>query len=69
MTVKEAQQNPRPKYERWYPLLKKELRLLAKPGKTRIIAIGNVVRDFLKSKSLCHSIEKVIHYSRQGWPA
>lgn len=57
------------RYERWYPLLKEELRLVAKPGKTRIIAIGNDVHGFLKPKSLCHSIEKVIHYSPQGWPA
>ena len=57
------------RYKRWYCLLKEELRLVAKLEKTRIIAIGNDVYDFLKSKSLCHSIEKVIHYSPQGWMA
>lgn len=69
MKVREAKKKRQEKYERWYPLLKEELRLVSNSEKTRIIAIGNVVRDFLKSKSLCDSIEKVIHYSPQGWMA
>ena len=63
MAVRKAKENPRPKYERWYPLLKKELQLVAKPGETRIIAIGNVVRDFLRGKHLCESLETILHYA------
>ena len=52
------------KYERWYPLLQKELSLVAKEqSKTRIIAIGKVVQDFLKPKFLCQSITRVLHYA------
>ena len=29
-----------------------------------MIAIGNVVADFLKKKSLCERVEKVLHYTR-----
>ena len=63
MAVKKAKENPRPKYERWYPLLKKELQLVEKPGETRIIAIGNVVRDFLRDKHLCKNLETILHYA------
>ena len=69
MKVREAKKKRQEKYERWYPLLKEELRLVSNSERTRIIAIGNVVHEFLKSKSLCDSIERVIHYSPQGWPA
>ena len=54
------------RYERWYPLLKEELRLVAKPGKTRIIAIGNMVADFLEGRSLCEHVEMVLHYSKSA---
>ena len=63
MPIDKAGERRQSRYERWYPLLKKELRLVAKPGKTRIIAIGNVVRDFLKHRKLCCRLEKVLHYS------
>ncbi len=51
------------KYERWYPHLERELRLLSNQEKTRIIAIGKVVADFLKTKDLCERVESVYHYS------
>ena len=63
MAVKRARDDSLRRYENWYPLLKEELRLVAKPGKTRIIAIGNDVKDFLSSKNLCEDVEKVLHYS------
>ena len=56
------------RYNRWYPVLQKELRLLNKPGRTRIIAIGNDVANFLKrqnkGKNLCECVESILHYSR-----
>lgn len=63
MAVERAKDDSLRRYESWYPLLKEELRLVAKPGKTRIIAIGNNVEDFLSSKNLCEDVEKVLHYS------
>ena len=73
MSVKDAGKDPLPRYYRWYPLLEEELRLVTKPGKTRIIAIGNDARDFLTAKNLCCSricdrIEGVMHYSRVAAP-
>lgn len=53
------------RYERWYPLLKEELRLLSKQGdETRLIAAGKVVATFLKDKGLCRRVERVLHYAR-----
>ena len=60
--TRQAGRKRQEKYERWYPLLRKELRLVAKPG-ARIIAIGNVVADFLADKGLCERVAKVLHYS------
>ena len=51
------------RYERWYPLLEEELRLLTKPEGTRIIAIGKTVEYFLSNKSLCKRVESVLHYT------
>ena len=66
MKVGGANAKRQQKYERWFPLLKRELRLVAKPRATRIIAIGNVVADFLRHERLCERIEKVLHYSPQA---
>ena len=63
MSVEKASDDSLRRYESWYPLLKEELRIVAKPGKTRIIAIGNDAEDFLSSKNLCEDVEKVLHYS------
>ena len=52
------------RYERWYPLLNRELQLLTKPEGTRVIAIGKVVSDFLEKKSLCEQVERILHYAR-----
>ena len=52
MKTKLAAKQPQARYDRWYPLLKDELRLLNKPGRTRLIAIGKVVADFLEQVSL-----------------
>ena len=63
MATRDAGKDRTKRYERWYPLLKKELQLVAKPGETRIIAIGNVVRDFLTDKHLCESLKTILHYA------
>ena len=63
MTTKLAEKDRQCRYERWFPLLEKELRLLTKPGGTRMIAIGKVVANFLRKKSLCDSVQRVLHYS------
>ena len=64
MKVRLANKEQQRRYERWYPLLKKELQLLTKPEGTRVIAIGKVVDDFLKKKSLCERMERILHYAR-----
>jgi hypothetical protein len=52
MLTRHASDKPEERYLRWYPLLKKELKLVAKPN-APIIAIGNVVHGFLdKHRSL-----------------
>ena len=64
MSVRDAGAERQRRYERWFPLLEEELNLVSKPDGTRIIAVGNVVRDFLKDKHLCDSMQSVLHYSR-----
>ena len=63
MPVGKAPTKSNCRYQRWFPLLKEELRLVAKPGKTRIIAIGNDANGFLRRKNLCDRMEKILHYS------
>ena len=46
MLTRHAADKPEERYRRWYPLLKKELKLVAKPN-APMIAIGNVVHGFL----------------------
>lgn len=55
------------KYEAWYPLLEKELKLVAKPG-ARVIAIGSKVDGFLRKKKLCGRVyaDSIPHYSTQA---
>ena len=64
MTVRDAGRHRQKRYERWYPLLRQELALLHKPGKTRLIAVGKVVGDFPSGRDLCEQVERVLHYGR-----
>ena len=66
LSVKRAKINAEAKYERWYPLLEKELQLVWKPGKTRIIAVGRTPQSFLRDKRLCERLDRVLHYNPQG---
>ncbi len=68
MTVKDAGAEREGRYKTWFPLLEEELCLVGKPGKTRVIAVGNVVWNFLKDKGLCRSIQSVLHYTRTAAP-
>lgn len=53
------------KYNRWYPLLVKELALVAMPG-AKIIAFGNVPYHFLRKAEQPGLVGSVTHYSRQA---
>ncbi len=50
------------KYEAWYPLLEKELGLVAKPD-AKIISIGGKVGGFLTEKGLYGHAGAIPHYS------
>ena len=65
MGVDKARRGRRKRYERWFPLLKSELELVAKPG-AKMINIGSVVRDYLSRKKLCEGVKSVLHYSPQA---
>ena len=50
------------KYDEWYPLLEKELGLVAKPD-AKIISIGNRVGQFLSKRGLYGHVGTIPHYS------
>ena len=50
------------KYDEWYPLLEKELGLVAKPH-AKIISIGNRVGRFLSERGLYGHVGTIPHYS------
>lgn len=65
MPPKQAKDTSVETHKRWYPLLVEELNLVAKPERTRIIAIGKTkVHKFLRRRKEFEGIEWVIHYSR-----
>ena len=53
------------KYESWYPLLEKELGLVAKPD-VKIISVGGRVDAFLSKKELYGHVGSIPHYSSQA---
>lgn len=55
------------KYEDWYPLFEKELKLIAQPN-ARIISIGKEVGRFLSGKRLRGHAGTILHYSPQAIP-
>ena len=63
MATRQAAATSRETHRRWYPLLVEELNLVAKPGQTQVIAIGNKVHTFLKRGKKFDGIDKIIHYS------
>jgi hypothetical protein len=62
MTVKKAHSGRRARYERWLPLLVKEIQLVAKPS-AHIIAMGRDVSGFLERLDLEREFASIIHYS------
>ena len=54
------------KYERWFPLLKEELALVAKPN-AKIISIGNTVSKFLAEKGSTAIQEWSLILPQWGW--
>lgn len=53
------------RYDRWYPLLREELDLLATED-TRIIAVGNAPYDYLTQKPVEWPLTQILHYSSQA---
>ena len=53
------------KYDEWYPLLEKEIGLVAKPD-AKIISIGNRVGQFLSKKGVYGHVGTIPHYSGQA---
>ena len=62
MLTKEEGAGSEEKYDEWYPLLEKELGLVAKPD-AKIISIGNKVGQFLSKKGLYGHVGTIPHYS------
>ena len=53
------------KYDAWYPLLEKELGLVAKPD-AKIISVGTRVGSFLSKRGLYGHVGTIPHYSGQA---
>lgn len=66
MFVQQATKNSTQRYNRWYPLLKEEIELIAKPG-AALFAVGNKAYDYLEPKgSTFKPLTKILHYSGQA---
>ena len=65
MLTNEESAGSEKKYDEWYPLLEKELGLVAKPD-AKIISIGNKVGQFLSKKGLYGHVGTIPHYSGQA---
>ena len=65
MATKYAASESLNKYKEWYPLLQKELELVAKPGARRI-AIGNTAGNFLSRMKSYPPDRTILHYSPQA---
>ena len=63
MLVKHANVDRKTRFGRWCPLLKKELKLVAKP-RAEIFAMGREARDFLDKSGI--SSVRIPHYSGQN---
>jgi hypothetical protein len=62
MLVKHAPLARVERYDRWYGLLQEEIELVATPH-ARIVAVGNVVGDYLERQRFARPFTRVIHYS------
>jgi len=62
MLVADARAGQAERYERWWPLLREELELLAAPG-AQVVAVGRAVFEELQRRQLGWPLTQVIHYS------
>lgn len=62
MTVRKAHVDRRARYERWFPLLDEEIRLVAKP-EAWIIAVGGQVCRLLRRRLSDRRVACVVHYA------
>lgn len=67
MPVTDAVYDRTKRYDRWYPLLLEEIRLVAPNG--GIVAVGNKVSQYLKRRGFQRPFTRVIHYSGQAGAA
>lgn len=65
MPADDADRARRERYNRWYPLLKEEIDLVAAPN-AGIIAVGKAVAEELERQGLQRTFTRVIHYSPQA---
>ena len=65
MLTRHADEKREERYRKWYPLLNRELELVAKPN-APIIAIGNVVHGFLTNQGMSGLMGPILHYSPQA---
>lgn len=65
MLVKRAGLARVQRYDRWYSLLMEEIDLVATPN-AGIIAVGNIVSQFLEQQDFHRPFTRVIHYSSQA---
>lgn len=63
MLGRHAREEPLDRYDRWYPLLEKELALVC--PKATIIAVGKPVAHYLERKGF-QAFTQIIHYSSQA---
>jgi len=65
MRTCEADTDRLERYNRWYPLLSEELKIISKET-TKIIAIGQAVKRFLDGQGLKDVHKTILHYSNQA---
>lgn len=68
MLVQDAHVDRLARYNRWFPLLREELDLVARPGAT-FITVGRPVSEQLKRRGYPSEFTRIIHYSGQAAPA
>ena len=65
MPVRRARSARFRRYDRWYPFLQEEIELVATPD-AGIVAVGNIVSQYLERQDFPRPFTKVIHYSGQA---
>lgn len=66
MPVKLANNERERRWEKWYPLLTKELALVAEKDPVPVIAIGNGVRRFLNEQKTPNHVGSILHFSKSA---